>query len=71
MNSMSGFEMAEAADESLIPKNLKLGESVKIITLNQEGTVASLPDENGDLMIQAGIMKVKINVKHLRRMKRT
>jgi len=69
MQEVSGFEMESVQDESMIPKNLKIGESIKILTLNQEGTVASLPDDNGEMMVQAGIMKVKINIKHIRRIK--
>lgn len=39
------------------PKNLKPGDTVLIVNLNQKGTVLSLPDKNGEAQIQAGIMK--------------
>ncbi len=48
------------------PKNLKKGDSVKILTLNQEGTVVTKPDSNGDLTVQVGIMKINVNIKNLR-----
>ena len=48
------------------PKNLKIGDSVIILSLNQKGTVGSLPDHNGDLVVQVGIMKVNVNVNNLR-----
>ncbi len=48
------------------PKNLKIGDSVIILSLNQKGNVATLPDSNGDLMVQVGIMKVNINISNIR-----
>jgi len=50
-----------------IPKNLKLGETVEILSLNQTGTVLNTPDEKGYVEIQVGIMKVNVNISTLRR----
>ncbi len=47
------------------PKNLKIGDSVKVLSLGQKGSVLTLPDGNGDLTVQIGIMKVNVNVKAL------
>lgn len=49
------------------PKNLKIGDSVKIITLNQSANVLTLPDKNGELTVQAGLMKINVNIKNLRK----
>jgi DNA mismatch repair protein MutS2 len=49
------------------PKNLKLGETVYIVSLAQKGQVLSTPDTNGDVMVQVGIMKVNVNLVDLRR----
>ncbi|QXM06337.1 endonuclease MutS2 [Crassaminicella indica] len=48
------------------PKNLKVGDTVRILNLNQKGTVATKPDQNGDLTVQVGIMKINVNIKNLR-----
>lgn len=48
-----------------VPKKLKLGDTVKIVNLNQKGYVLTLPDEQGNLMVQAGIMKVSVNINNL------
>ncbi|QZY56331.1 endonuclease MutS2 [Crassaminicella profunda] len=48
------------------PKNLKMGDTVLIINLNQKGEVASKPDQKGDLTVQVGIMKINVNIKNLR-----
>ncbi|TCO73628.1 endonuclease MutS2 [Marinisporobacter balticus] len=48
------------------PKNLKVGDTVIILNLNQKGNVVSKPNANGDLTVQVGIMKVNVNIKNLR-----
>lgn len=50
-----------------IPKNLKIGESVEVVSLGQRGTVITLPDDNGNLSIQIGVMKVNAHLNTLRR----
>lgn len=49
-----------------VPKNLKLGDSVKVVSLNQIGSVTTLPDKNGDLTVQVGIMSLSINISQLK-----
>ncbi|NMA86926.1 MAG: endonuclease MutS2 [Tissierellia bacterium] len=49
------------------PKGLKVGDAVEVLSLNQIGNVLELPDENGDLTVQVGIMKVNVNISTLRR----
>ncbi|NLP14959.1 MAG: endonuclease MutS2 [Clostridium sp.] len=48
------------------PQNLKPGDSILIVSLNQKGTVLTPPDKNGEALIQAGIMKVNIHVSNLK-----
>lgn len=38
-----------------------------MINLNQKATVLEKPDSDGQVMVQAGIMKVKVNTKQLKR----
>ena len=49
------------------PKNLKVGETVEVLTFNQKGTVISPPDDSGNVMVQVGIMKINANISSLRR----
>jgi DNA mismatch repair protein MutS2 len=49
------------------PKDLKAGESVMMINLGQKATVLEPPDADGQVLVQAGIMKVKVNAKQLKR----
>lgn len=50
-------------------KNLKAGEDVKVITLNQEGTVVSADDRKKEAVVQIGIMKMTLPYKSLQRIK--
>jgi len=44
---------------------LKLGESVKIVSMGLKGTISSKPDKDGNLFVQCGIMKTKANIRDL------
>lgn len=48
------------------PENLKPGDSVLIVNLNQKGTVISPPGRNGEAVIQAGIMKINVHLTNLK-----
>ncbi len=49
------------------PKDLKPGETVELLSLNQKGTVITAPDEKGNVEVQVGIMKVNVELSSLRR----
>ena len=47
------------------PSDFKLGESVKVLSMNINGTVASLPDSKGNLTVQMGILRSQVNISDL------
>lgn len=47
------------------PEQLKIGDSVKILSLGLKGTVSTLPDNKGNLFVQCGVMRSQANVKDL------
>lgn len=47
------------------PKNLRVGDPVKVLSMNINGTVYSLPNARGDLQVQMGIMRSKVNINDL------
>lgn len=47
------------------PKHLRIGDSVKVISMNLKGTVHSLPNAKGDLYVQMGILRSLVNIKDL------
>ncbi len=50
-------------------KNLKIGETVKLIDMDQTATVLKLPDNKGMVRVQAGIMKTDVHITNLERVK--
>lgn len=53
-------------EDYVLPRALKQGDTVHIVELNEEGIVLSPPDNNGNVLVQAGIIKTKIPVHKLR-----
>lgn len=49
-----------------LPRELKIGDRVRIVTLGTEGTVTALKDSKGNVEVQAGIMKTKVPEEELR-----
>ena len=47
------------------PKKLKLGDGVKVLSMNLNGTVSSLPNAKGDLYVQMGILRSLVNLSDL------
>ena len=47
------------------PKKLRIGDSVKVLSMNLKGTVHSLPDAKGNLFVQMGILRSQVNIKDL------
>ena len=53
-------------DPGAAPKQVRPGETVRILSLDQKGTVLSPADAKGDVQVQAGIMKLTVKLKDLR-----
>ena len=47
------------------PADFKLGESVKVLSMNLTGTVASRPDSRGNVTVQMGILRSQVNISDL------
>lgn len=54
-----------AAPNHKVPKKLRIGDSVKVISMNLKGTVHSLPNAKGDLYVQMGILNSLVNINDL------
>ncbi len=50
----------EDDENYVLPRALKVGDSVRITTLGTDGTVVSLKDTKGNVEVQAGIIKTKV-----------
>ena len=64
------YETADPIEEKkqtyILPRKLVSGDTVLINSLGREGTVISPPDNSGNALVQAGIMKMKVSVNDLR-----
>ena len=47
------------------PSDFKLGESVKVLSMNLTGTVTSLPDSRGNVTVQMGILRSQVHISDL------
>ncbi len=47
------------------PKTLQIGQGVRVLSMNQKGTVSSLPDAKGNLFVQMGILRSQVNIRDL------
>lgn len=48
-----------------VPKKLRIGDSVRVLSMNLNGTVHTLPNAKGDLYVQMGILRSLVNIKDL------
>lgn len=49
----------------VLPRPLVKGDEVLIVNINKEGVLASDPDKDGNVTVQAGIINTKTNIKNL------
>ena len=64
-NSKLNTAALAPAHKILKPNQIKPGDSVKIVTMGLKGTVSSKPDAKGDLFVQCGIIRSKVNIKDI------
>ncbi len=51
--------------KELSAKDLHLGDTVKVLSMNLQGTVSTLPNQKGDLFVQMGILRSQVNIRDL------
>ena len=56
------MEIAQPSKKVKKPKELKLGDSVHVISLNLDGIVSSLPNQSGNFFVQMGILRSQVNI---------
>ena len=59
-------EAIKKEDNTMPPKTVRAGDTVNIVTLDQKATVLSAPDSKGEVMVQAGVMKLNVKLKDIR-----
>ncbi len=61
-NDNLSLKAKQAPKKTVAPKQLKLGDSVKILSMGLKGIVSSLPDHKGNLFVQCGIIRSQTNI---------
>lgn len=55
---------------NILNEPLMLGEEIKVLSLNENGYVQTLPDKNGNLQVKIGILKVNANISDIIRIEK-
>ena len=56
---------AQKQKKAYKPSDFKLGESVKVLSMNLTGTISSKPDSRGNVTVQMGILRSQVNISDL------
>ena len=60
------FREISLDDDYTLPRPLKVGDRVFLVSYHQEGEVTSISERDGKVTVQAGILKAKVDPKDLR-----
>lgn len=63
--NQSGSKPQKRKKRTIKASDLMIGSNVHILTLNANGTVSTLPNEKGDLFVQAGLLRTQVNIRDL------
>ncbi len=63
-----GLKNDKKPKKELTAKDLRIGDGVKVLSMNLKGTVSTLPDARGNLTVQMGILRSQVNIKDLEKL---
>ena len=64
-NTASSSLKVKKPKKAYKPGDFKLGESVKVLSMNLTGTISSLPDSRGNVTVQMGILRSQVPISDL------
>lgn len=64
-NSKLSIKNSQSENSGVNPKDLHIGDMVKVVSMGLKGTVSTLPDSKGNLYVQCGIIRSQSNIKDL------
>lgn len=67
-NDKLSFQTKPAKKKVSKAEDFHIGDAVRVLSLNLNGTVSTLPNAKGDLFVQMGILRSQINIKDLERL---
>ena len=57
---------AKSNEGYVLPRKLRVGDEVLIFDIDKKGSVLALPDKSGKVLVQAGIMQMRVELSNLR-----
>ena len=64
-NEKLALKKEQPTHKVLKPNQIRLGDSVKVVSMGLKGSVSSLPDKNGKLFVQCGIIRSQVTLSDL------
>ena len=64
-NKLSIQQISQPVSKQLKPTDIKIGDSIKVLSTGFTGTVSTLPDKKGNLFITCGIMRSNVRLSDL------
>ncbi len=64
-NSLAIKKKKQKNQKILTAEDVKVGDTVQILSLNLTGTVATLPNAKGELYVQVGVLRTQANIKDI------
>ncbi len=65
LEKKNSLKASKKKGNELTAKDLRIGDAVKVLSMNLKGTVSTLPDAKGNLFVQMGILRSQVNLKDL------
>lgn len=63
-----GVKATKKPQKELTAKDLRIGDRVKVLSMNLTGTVSTLPDARGNLFVQMGILRSQVKLSDLEKL---
>ncbi len=64
-SSMTSGLKTKGPSQPISPRKIRVGDTVRVASLNLTASVSTLPDKDGNLFVTAGIIRTKVNVRNL------
>ncbi|MEG1886522.1 MAG: endonuclease MutS2 [Oscillospiraceae bacterium] len=66
LNDIADPVIKKASEAYKLPRALKVGDNIEIIDIDKSGVVLETEDKSGQVLVQAGIIKTRVNLSNLR-----
>lgn len=64
-NSLAVKQKKQRNQKVLSPEEIKVGDTVQVLSLNLTGTVVTLPNAKGELYVQMGAMRTQVSIRDI------